>query len=106
MSVFHHPHLTRGIVNTPKGSFVIVRGLVEVPDEIGESLGWRPVELDNETQAAPASSNAVKLTPAASDAQGSSWSAPLKKAGREARARMIRAKALTLRSRLNIQPNE
>jgi hypothetical protein len=46
MSVFQHPHLTRGIVRTAKGAFVVSRGLVEVPDEIGESLGWRTVELD------------------------------------------------------------
>jgi hypothetical protein len=104
MSVFHHPHLTRGIVNTPKGSFVIVRGLVEVPDEIGESLGWRPVDVEANPQAAPASPRAVELTPAPSDAP--SWSRALKKTEREARARMIRAKAATLRSRLHIQPNE
>jgi hypothetical protein len=47
MSVFRHPHLTRGIVQTAKGAFVISRGLVEMPDEIGESLGWRPVDPDN-----------------------------------------------------------
>jgi hypothetical protein len=106
MSVFHHPHLTRGIVNTPKGSFVVVRGLVEVPDEIGESLGWRPVELENDPQPAPASPRALQVTPAASDVEAASWSAPLRKTERETRARMIRAKALTLRSRLNTQPNE
>jgi hypothetical protein len=47
MSVFQHPHLTRGIVQTAKGAFVISRGLVEMPDEIGESLGWRPVDRDD-----------------------------------------------------------
>jgi hypothetical protein len=102
MSVFHHPHLTRGIVNTPKGSFVIVRGLVEVPDEIGEALGWQPVDVENDPGAAPASVHKVKLAPAANDVE----SAPLRKTDRNARARMIRAKALTLRSRLNVQPNE
>jgi hypothetical protein len=106
MSVFHHPHLTRGIVTTPKGSFVIVRGLVEVPDEIGESLGWRRVELENHPQAAPASPHAVELTTAASNVEASSWPTSLKKTERETRARMIRAKAATLRSRLHVQPNE
>jgi len=104
MSVFQHPHLTRGIVNTPKGSFVVVRGLVEVPDEIGESLGWRPVDVEANPQAVPASPRAVELTPASSDAP--SWSPALKKTERDARARMIRAKAATRRSRLRIQPNE
>ncbi|MGH9143361.1 MAG: hypothetical protein ACRD2I_19675 [Vicinamibacterales bacterium] len=44
MAVFLHPHLTRGIVKTPMGAFVITRGLVTVPDEVGESLGWRRVD--------------------------------------------------------------
>jgi hypothetical protein len=104
MSVFQHPHLTRGIVNTPKGSFVIIRGLVEVPDEVGESLGWRPVDPENHPQAAPASTGAVELRPVSSDVDAPSWSPALKKTERAARARMIRAKAATLRSRL--QPNE
>jgi hypothetical protein len=55
MRVFQHPHLTRGIVKTPKGSFIVTRGLVEMPDEIGESLGWRPVDAD--TDAADASTS-------------------------------------------------
>jgi hypothetical protein len=46
MSVFQHPHLSRGIVKTPGGAFVISRGLVEMPDEIGESLGWRAIDQD------------------------------------------------------------
>ena|SRR5712691_5235139 len=49
MSVFQHPHLTRGVVKTAKGAFIISRGLVDMPDEIGESLGWRPVDPDNDT---------------------------------------------------------
>ena len=44
MALFQHPHLTRGIVQTPKGAFVITRGFVSAPDEIGESLGWRRVD--------------------------------------------------------------
>ncbi len=49
MGVFQHPHLTRGLVKTAKGAFVISRGLVDMPDEIGESLGWRPVDPDANT---------------------------------------------------------
>ena len=40
MAIFRHPHLVRGIVHTPHGAFVIVRGLVDLPDEIGEALQW------------------------------------------------------------------
>jgi len=46
MSVFQHPHLTRGVVKTPHGAFVVARGLVEMPDEVGEGLGWRRVDDD------------------------------------------------------------
>jgi hypothetical protein len=42
--MFQHPHLIRGIVRTPQGAFVVSRGLVEVPDELGEALGWRPAD--------------------------------------------------------------
>ena len=48
MSVFQHPHLTRGIVKTEKGAFFISRGLVEMPDEVGEALGWRQVDGDDD----------------------------------------------------------
>jgi hypothetical protein len=51
MSVFRHPHLTRGVVKTAKGAFIISRGLVDMPDEIGESLGWRRVDSQDETPA-------------------------------------------------------
>ena len=51
MAVFQHPHLTRGVVMTPKGAFVIVRGFVSAPDEIGDSMGWRRV--DDESSVAP-----------------------------------------------------
>ncbi len=44
MSLFRHPSLVRGIVHTPHGAFVVVRGLVEVPDEIGEALGWESMD--------------------------------------------------------------
>jgi hypothetical protein len=48
MSVFQHPHLTRGIVQTAKGAFAITRGLVEMPDDLGNALGWRRVECDDD----------------------------------------------------------
>jgi hypothetical protein len=44
MAVFQHPHLTRGVVMTPKGAFVISRGFVSAPDEIGDALGWRRID--------------------------------------------------------------
>lgn len=44
MSVFQHPHLTRGIVKTPLGAFTLSRGRAEMPDDLGESLGWQLVE--------------------------------------------------------------
>ena len=52
MSMFQHPHLTRGVVQTAKGAFMISRGLVDLPDEIGESLGWRQVEKIDEVRPA------------------------------------------------------
>jgi hypothetical protein len=48
MAVFQHPHLTRGVVTTSRGSFVISRGFVSAPEEIGESLGWRRVDVEQE----------------------------------------------------------
>jgi hypothetical protein len=48
MCIFQHPHLTRGIVKTPMGAFAISRGLVEMPAEIGESLGWRAMDSDDD----------------------------------------------------------
>lgn len=53
MGLFQHPHLIRGIVHTSKGSFAINRGLVDVPDEVGESYGWLRLELDDAKRAAP-----------------------------------------------------
>jgi hypothetical protein len=40
MPLFRHPHLVRGIVHTSLGAFELDRGLVDVPDTVGESLGW------------------------------------------------------------------
>lgn len=47
MGLFRHPHLVRGIVHTAEGAFLIERGIAEVPDEIGASLGW--LRVDEET---------------------------------------------------------
>jgi hypothetical protein len=40
MALFRHPHLVRGIVHTPHGAFTVVRGLVDLSDELGDDLGW------------------------------------------------------------------
>ena len=56
MAMFQHPHLTRGVVKTPKGAFVITRGFVSAPDDIGDALGWRRVEDESGLPSAPAAS--------------------------------------------------
>ena len=43
MARFRHPHLMRGLVHTSKGAFAIIRGIVDVPEAVGESFGWVPV---------------------------------------------------------------
>jgi hypothetical protein len=64
MAVFQHPHLTRGVVMTPKGAFVIVRGFVSAPDEVGDSMGWRRVDEESpvasQAQLAAARSSAMR----------------------------------------------
>jgi hypothetical protein len=57
MGMFKHPHLTRGIVKTANGAFLISRGVVDVPDELGESLGWRPAGAANDTPTAVSGSS-------------------------------------------------
>jgi hypothetical protein len=47
MTLFRHPHLVRGIVHTHSGQFFVTRGCVDVPDEVGEALGWRRVGSDD-----------------------------------------------------------
>jgi hypothetical protein len=54
MSLFRHPHLVRGIVHTAEGAFVIHRGIADVPEDIGDSLGWQ--RLDDERQSPAAES--------------------------------------------------
>lgn len=61
MSLFQHPHLTRGIVKTPKGAFVISRGRVEMPDAIGEALGWRCIDLGPDTGVAKTAPDASRI---------------------------------------------
>jgi hypothetical protein len=65
MAMFQHPHLTRGVVRTHKGSFVITRGLVSAPDEIGDSLGWRRIDVEAE----PPVSMAPRQVPMPRDAR-------------------------------------
>lgn len=48
MSLFRHPHLVRGIVHTGQGKFSISRGLVEMPDAAGATLGWLRVDGDKD----------------------------------------------------------
>jgi len=48
MGLFRHPHLVRGVVHTSKGSFTISRGLVSVPDEVGDSYGWTRLEPEDQ----------------------------------------------------------
>jgi hypothetical protein len=48
MSLFRHPHLVRGIVHTHQGQFFVSRGLVEMSDAAGESLGWLRVDRDED----------------------------------------------------------
>jgi hypothetical protein len=49
VGLFRHPHLTRGIVHTSKGSFAIDRGIVDVSDDLGESYGWLRVASGHQT---------------------------------------------------------
>jgi len=46
-TLFRHPHLTRGVVHTAVGSFVIERGLVRAPDSVGTQQGWQRVGSDS-----------------------------------------------------------
>jgi len=55
MGLFRHPHLVRGVVHTAKGSFAISRGLVSVPDEVGESHGWVRLEPEDPRDRPPSS---------------------------------------------------
>ena len=66
MGLFRHPHLVRGVVHTSKGSFAISRGLVNVPDEVGELYGWLRLEPEDQRdrpQANAASPALCEATP-------------------------------------------
>jgi hypothetical protein len=105
MSVFRHPHLTRGIVKTAKGSFIVKRGLVDVPDEIGEELGWQPVDTDDQPERGLSALSAHDYEEAEGRRRASARTSMLK-ADRDARGRMIRAKAASRRARLDAQSAE
>lgn len=53
MSLFQHPHLTRGIVHTAMGAFTVTRGIVDLPEDLGEALGWERVAFEPEMSAGP-----------------------------------------------------
>lgn len=67
MGLFRHPHLVRGVVHTSKGSFAISRGLVDVPDEVGEAYGWLRLEPEEQRDrrvpfgASPARGDAIQV---------------------------------------------
>ena len=48
MGLYLHPHLVRGVMHTPEGAFRINRGIVDLPDKLGESLGWTAVMTDGD----------------------------------------------------------
>ena len=52
MALFRHPSIERGIVHTPHGAFRVSRRLVDVAEDIGESLGWEPVEQTSHPESA------------------------------------------------------
>jgi hypothetical protein len=45
-TLFRHPHLTRGVVYTAEGNFVIDRGFIRAPDSVGAQQGWQRVGSD------------------------------------------------------------
>ena len=45
-TLFRHPHLTRGVIHTAAGNFVIERGVVRAPDWVGAEQGWQRVGTD------------------------------------------------------------
>ena len=48
MALYRHPHLVRGVMHTPEGAFRINRGIVDLPDKLGESLGWTAVVAEGD----------------------------------------------------------
>ncbi len=54
MGLFRHPHLVRGVVHTAEGAFFIHRGIAQLPDAVGESMGWQRVDEEAGDAVAPA----------------------------------------------------
>ena len=52
MGRFKHPCLVHGTVHTPFGAFTIVRGVVDLPDEVGEAMGWQLLSEEHALSAA------------------------------------------------------
>ena len=48
MGLYRHPHLVRGVMHTPEGAFRINRGIVDLPDDLGASLGWTQVVTEDD----------------------------------------------------------
>ena len=92
MGLFQHPHLTRGVVKTAKGAFVISRGLVDMPDELGESLGWRPADPANATTTNVSLSSSTE-SGMADHHRTSHHSSPLPKTSHAAREKQIAQRA-------------
>ena len=59
VGLFKHPCLVRGTVHTPYGAFTIVRGLADLPDDVGEALGWPRLSEEHEVPANSASSTNI-----------------------------------------------
>lgn len=54
MGLYRHPHLTRGVIHTSEGAFSVNRGIVDLPDDLGETLGWEPVTSEGGIPQGPA----------------------------------------------------
>jgi hypothetical protein len=44
MPKFRHPCVTHGVVQTPAGRFMVTRGIVDAPEDVGALCGWTPVD--------------------------------------------------------------
>lgn len=64
MPVFKHPCLVRGVVHTPYGAFSLERGFVEMPEEVGEALGWARVSDEPPPSLTTLASTTPKARPA------------------------------------------
>src|SRR5438874_3497564 len=64
MPLYRHPHLVRGVVHTPIGVFELNRGLADVPESVGEALGWQrcPEHADARTRL-PSGQQATPVAP-------------------------------------------